>query len=121
MRNSTQSVKQSCSELSWESQRFFPDQFRPLSQKLWPIEISNFGVCERNRSKTGCGRGGSRGPVTKILNRLKIAMESVFLRRAGRTYPCLPLCSRLMTTTWANLFYISDFYLKSYYRLRGDF
>ena len=61
MRKSARCVKQSCSELSWESQRFFPDQFRPLSQKLWPIEISNFGVSERNVPGPGA-QGGPKGP-----------------------------------------------------------
>ena len=43
MRKSVQSVYSSCSEVTWEFQRFFPDQFRPLSQKLEPIEVLNFG------------------------------------------------------------------------------
>ena len=34
LRNSVQSAKESCSEVTWEYQRFFPDRFRPLSQKL---------------------------------------------------------------------------------------
>ena len=34
VRKSVQSVKESCSEVTWENQRFFPSRFRPLSQKL---------------------------------------------------------------------------------------
>ena len=34
VRKSVQSVKESCSEVTWEHQRFFPSRFRPLSQKL---------------------------------------------------------------------------------------
>ena len=41
---SVQSVKQNCSGVTCEFQRFFPDQFRPPSQKLQPIEILNFEV-----------------------------------------------------------------------------
>ena len=43
VRKSVQSVKESCSEVTWEFQRFSPDRFRPLSQKLEPIEILAVG------------------------------------------------------------------------------
>ena len=36
---SVQSVKESCSEVTCEFQRFFPMQFSPRNQKLEPISI----------------------------------------------------------------------------------
>ena len=57
MRKSLRGVKESCSGVTWEFQRFSPDRFRPLSQKLEPIEILAV------RDQDGGGRpGGGWGP-----------------------------------------------------------
>ena len=60
----------------WELQRFFLDRFRPLSQKLEPIEFWPFMTKMVVADLVVAGVPKMVRKV-EILNRLKIALESL--------------------------------------------
>ena len=87
MRKSVQSVKESCSGVTCEFQRFFLDQFNPLSQKLEPVEILTVSVEEVGAQEVaGDPKNGPEGQnfISPKIH-AGISLSGIFLR--GRIMP----------------------------------